>query len=663
MFDFRFWRDAVAAMEARSRQFPRNDARSAAEILETKAQLVRALPSFAYSLREVVVLAGIDADSPTSGAANFSPLLSSDLPCALVAADGVVTQISPGLSKLVPDLLGKNFYEELELSQSLGTSRSLYGTYRDAKGLLAPVAVYLCAVEQGTTLAVIADGKPFRDADVARFESSTQGILRIDDSGTITLANRAAVRLLGLDSSDDLKARELTLLFEKGQEGSIRNAVRACMRDGTSHTLENLPATIALSNAAGPFRLTVMPDAAPGSKLLGAIAIIQSFKSDRTKVHFRNNFEVARLVAADLSRSGLSPEPDIVNDLKRIDLARKSGKLELSDELRLNEIVARLLVVIRPRTLDDILKENTQPPWYRRIWTNLANKKLNVIATGVNLFGVFLTLAVIALTTEFNTINASLAPMQQADIPKYFELLGATFEVWKSNHGQPATDVAAQTHWSENVKQLRQIDGVVTQASLKFVQIFDVQSSSPLWCTMFLRLYGLGEHCHHQSYAPATATNTEPSDLSKFASGLLGLSITEPSQTQVSSIIMNNVQDIIILLGSSMLPLLYGFLGATVFLMRKLFGEGTDVFGARLGPQGEPALLLGRVLLRLCLGGVAGLAIGWFWTPASSKSIMEATSFSTTPFALAFLAGFSIELLFSILDRILAAINPATQGK
>ena len=33
-------------------------------------------------------------------------------------------------------------------------------------------------------------------------------------------------------------------------------------------------------------------------------------------------------------------------------------------------------------------------------------------------------------------------------------------------------------------------------------------------------------------------------------------------------------------------------------------------------------------------------------------------SFQTTPFALAFLAGFSIELLFSLLDRLLNSINP-----
>jgi hypothetical protein len=92
--------------------------------------------------------------------------------------------------------------------------------------------------------------------------------------------------------------------------------------------------------------------------------------------------------------------------------------------------------------------------------------------------------------------------------------------------------------------------------------------------------------------------------------------------------------------------------------MRQLFGDSTNLFGANFGTGSGTDLLVGRVLLRVCLGGLAGLAIGWFWTPSSSKLINDATTYSTAPFALAFLAGFSIDLLFSILDRILQAVEP-----
>ena len=47
---------------------------------------------------------------------------------------------------------------------------------------------------------------------------------------------------------------------------------------------------------------------------------------------------------------------------------------------------------------------------------------------------------------------------------------------------------------------------------------------------------------------------------------------------------------------------------------------------------------------------MAGLIVGWFQTPDVSK-------LTTTPFALAFVAGFSIDIVFSLLERIVAAFD------
>jgi hypothetical protein len=92
------------------------------------------------------------------------------------------------------------------------------------------------------------------------------------------------------------------------------------------------------------------------------------------------------------------------------------------------------------------------------------------------------------------------------------------------------------------------------------------------------------------------------------------------------------------------LPLLYGLLGASVFLMRNLLDPrtaNTDLFSS---------------LLRIALGGIAGIVIGWFWVPAPSKGA-ELVAITSVPFALAFLAGFSIDMLFSLLDRLNRTIS------
>lgn len=90
------------------------------------------------------------------------------------------------------------------------------------------------------------------------------------------------------------------------------------------------------------------------------------------------------------------------------------------------------------------------------------------------------------------------------------------------------------------------------------------------------------------------------------------------------------------------LPMLYGSLGAIVFLMRNLQNVRT------------PSLSLLDTVFRIALGAISGIVIGWFFTPGD-----EAALVSATPFALAFIAGFSIELLFSLLDRINGSLRHA----
>ena len=62
------------------------------------------------------------------------------------------------------------------------------------------------------------------------------------------------------------------------------------------------------------------------------------------------------------------------------------------------------------------------------------------------------------------------------------------------------------------------------------------------------------------------------------------------------------------------------------------------------------------------MGGIAGIIIGWFWAPTNTPHT-ELGVISSVPFGLAFLTGFSIDILFSILDRLKKSVTdqaPAT---
>ncbi|MDP3086566.1 MAG: hypothetical protein Q8N44_23090 [Rubrivivax sp.] len=113
------------------------------------------------------------------------------------------------------------------------------------------------------------------------------------------------------------------------------------------------------------------------------------------------------------------------------------------------------------------------------------------------------------------------------------------------------------------------------------------------------------------------------------------------------------------LLVSWLLPGLYGLLGACVFLLRDLLhGNGVS------RTQGDARIVdLLSLLLRVALGGLAGIIIGWFWVPSAASPISTAIPVSSLSFGIAFLAGYSIDSLFSLLDRLIRNFRQGDDAK
>jgi len=98
------------------------------------------------------------------------------------------------------------------------------------------------------------------------------------------------------------------------------------------------------------------------------------------------------------------------------------------------------------------------------------------------------------------------------------------------------------------------------------------------------------------------------------------------------------------------LPLLYGLLGAHAYVLRELIRENRErVYRS----ESETAYRM-----RIILGLLAGLAIGWFARPDPASAGMIA---KLGPFALSFLAGYSVEVLFSAMDKFVGAFGSASQ--
>ena len=96
------------------------------------------------------------------------------------------------------------------------------------------------------------------------------------------------------------------------------------------------------------------------------------------------------------------------------------------------------------------------------------------------------------------------------------------------------------------------------------------------------------------------------------------------------------------------LPLLYGLLGAFAFVLRKLIDETHQLTYTRSSDT--------RFFLRIVLGSIAGLAIGFFFVSEPGVDNVYVTLTSLSPLALAFLAGYSVEFMFTAVDRLVNTI-------
>jgi hypothetical protein len=100
-----------------------------------------------------------------------------------------------------------------------------------------------------------------------------------------------------------------------------------------------------------------------------------------------------------------------------------------------------------------------------------------------------------------------------------------------------------------------------------------------------------------------------------------------------------------------LLPICYGWVGAWAYVLRRLGREAAE----RTYREDNKI----AYSLRVWLGVVAGLAIGWFLRPEKVE-VGSATSIS--PFALAFVAGYSVDLLFTAMDRLVLAFSGTPAG-
>lgn len=162
---------------------------------------------------------------------------------------------------------------------------------------------------------------------------------------------------------------------------------------------------------------------------------------------------------------------------------------------------------------------------------------------------------------------------------------------------------------------------------------------------------------HIATVGELRAFNSFPRRIVHFTVGWTSALFDLPASTQADDNSTKlNANAIVAWINGYVTPLLMGFIGATVFVLRSYLFSLT---AKTLHPRDARAY---RV--RLALGVVAGLAVGFLMSPGpalseQTKGFDGAVSL-TTP-ALAFLAGYAAEVLFGFLDSLSRVVFPVTK--
>ncbi len=113
----------------------------------------------------------------------------------------------------------------------------------------------------------------------------------------------------------------------------------------------------------------------------------------------------------------------------------------------------------------------------------------------------------------------------------------------------------------------------------------------------------------------------------------------------IGTSVTQSAQHPILIIGSYILPLFYGLLGAFAYVLRGLSEEIR-----RITYSLDSDI---KYILRITLGALAGLAVGLVFVPDTDHFV----SLNLPPLTLAFIAGYSIEFLFTVIDRFIMGVN------
>jgi hypothetical protein len=388
-----------------------------------------------------------------------------------------------------------------------------------------------------------------------------------------------------------------------------------------------------------------------------------------------NDMEDAQYLLSYVTRNGLDDERRVTEETIQTVIASREHMRTLTfdsqkEEANFRKCCGVLAKAAEPVTAASLRDSFTVAP-YRR-WFILEPQQMRIAEIACRRYRALAILILVfllgfqiywtACSTVLNKTDALITEINKAPTREYYiaqeisraDALKAATGVTQSKNEPPAAPPGSSEGGSSAVVSLKPDKTQLTRDELvsKIAELNANYSMLDKFMRPFRQLYFVPNPPAAQS-KPTPAPSPRPSTTEEDRTdGQNPDAIFTPSEFQSTSASIRAVAgQVVDVMQKWLLPLLYGALGASVFVIRTLSVQARDRLFRR------EALV--SLVLRVFLGMISGLAIGWFWNqnpgPAAAAGPLTVTTLS--PFALAFVAGYGVELFFALLDKIVSTFT------
>ncbi len=332
----------------------------------------------------------------------------------------------------------------------------------------------------------------------------------------------------------------------------------------------------------------------------------------------------AEMLLAHAAEYGIDVDEKHIKAIVEAKSKEQSENWTEEDEINLWLAYQTISKLVQPVTIDSIRAASDNEPAPQGLFAKIFNLKSrrSLVRRSVRWYSGFALISMLfMLALQIYSLQGTkyLANLE-AGMKRLAEIEDRTQQLVLMNSDDRSISMEQDRLSTEMDEKIKEVSSNIKLLETWLNFTYNIWSKSP-------------EHVHQEMKPEMEQMSSGPPDFQDSGNG----------GTTKNIVIIQQAKSLLIILNQYILPLMYGLLGGFAFVLRSLAAETKSMTYTAISNI--------KYALRIHLGALAGLVVGFLWGDISSSSFGMASSFS--PLAVAFIAGYSVEFMFRLFDSII----------